>query len=147
MKQYHVNTAKERDNGMNKKEILDDYLKKYKVPNIIVKKINIKSFLTDNFAYEAFRIGNAIGDIMDIPIEIILLEEIAKKQGLILDTTEHAELHTRGSTEKDLDKLIKGALLFENVRNNKKRYKQALKSITDHIREEVKTIIESVARG
>ena len=126
---------------MNKNEILDTYLKKNKVPEIIRNKININSFLTDHFAYGALRIGNSIGDVMDISIEIILLDEIAKKYGLLFDTTEHAELHSKNSTENDLDALLKAAAHFENIMHNRKRYKLILERITDFIREEAKKII------
>ncbi|MFH0974576.1 MAG: hypothetical protein V1874_02195 [Spirochaetota bacterium] len=128
---------------MIRKEILDSYLKKHEVPALIVKKINVNSFLTDNFAYNAMRIGNSIGDLLDISIEIILLEEIARKFNLVLDTTEHAELHSKGVSEKDLDNLLRGALLFENIKNNRKPYKQSLSEIAAFIRKEMNAIIES----
>jgi hypothetical protein len=128
---------------MNRKEILDNYLKNHEVPAAIVKKININSFLTENFAYSALRIGNSIGDLFFISIEIILLEEIAKKYGLVLDTTEHVEFHSKGVTEADLDSLIKGALFFESIKNHKKQYKNSLKDISDFIRKEMDTIIQS----
>ena len=73
---------------------------------------------------------------------IWLLEEIARKYGLILNTTEHAELHTRGTGEKDLDDLINGAVLFENIKNNKKNYSESLARITDFIREEFDRIVQ-----
>ena len=101
---------------MVKKQVLDAYLASNNVPELIVKKININSFLTDNFAYMALRIGNSIGDLLDISIELILLEEIAKRHNLVINTTEHAELHTRGTTAEDLDALVRGAVLFENIR-------------------------------
>lgn len=126
---------------MTKKQVLDEYLKQHKVPDIILTKVNISSFLTENFAYSALRIGNSIGDLLDISIEILLLDEIAKKFGLILNTTEHAELHTKGTTDKDLDTLLKGAIVFENIKNNKKNYKEILKKITDFIRVELTAII------
>ena len=64
---------------------------------------------------------------MDISIEIILLEEISKKYNLVLNTTEHAELHSKGTSEKDIDNLLKGAVHFENIKHNKKLYKQSLR--------------------
>lgn len=127
---------------MNRKEILDNYLKNHEVPAAIVKKININSFLTENFAYSALRIGNSIGDLFFISVEIILLEEIAKKYDLVLDTTEHVEFHSKGVTEADLDSLIKGALFFENIKNHKKQYKNSLKDISNFIRKEMDTIIQ-----
>ena len=127
---------------MNRKEILDSYLAKHDVGELIAKKINPNSFLTDNFAYGAMRIGNSIGDILDISIEIILLDEIAKNFNLIMNTTEHAELHSRGVTEKDLNDLVKGAVLFENIKHNKKQYKNSLKEITEFIRNQMGTIIK-----
>lgn len=127
---------------MIRKEVLDSYLKKHELPQIIVKKINVNSFITENFVYNAMRIGNSIGDLLDISIEIVLLDEIAKKFDLVLDTTEHAELHSRGVSETDLEKLVKGAILFENIKNNKKRYKQSLTEINGFIRKEMASIIE-----
>jgi hypothetical protein len=127
---------------MNRKEILDAYLIDREVPELVLKKINVNSFLTDNFAYCALRIGNSIGDLLDISIEIILLEEISKKYDLLLNTTEHAELHSKGSSEKDLDMLIRGAVLFENIMHNKKKYKKILEEITDFIRKEMVSIID-----
>ncbi len=126
---------------MNKKEILNAYLKNREVPELVVKKLNTNSFLTDNFAYSALRIGNSIGDLLDISIEIILLEEIAKKFDLVLNTTEHAELHSKGVSENDLDLLIKGAVVFENIKHNKKQYKQSLIELTECIRKEMNSII------
>ena len=128
---------------MKKKDILDAYIKKHQIPDFILNKINLNSFLTENYAYGALRIGNSIGDVLDISIEIILLEEIARKYDLIVDTTEHAELHTKVVSEKDISSLIKGAVLFENIKHNKKRYKQTLKEISDYIREEVCTIMKN----
>ncbi|MBN1531297.1 MAG: hypothetical protein JXA20_01410 [Spirochaetes bacterium] len=128
---------------MNRKEMLDDYLQKHEVPELIANKLNANSFLTDNFAYSAMRIGNSIGDLFDISIEIVLLEEVAKRFNLILNTTEHAELHSRGVTEKDLDSLIKGAVLFENIKHNKKQYKHSLKEISDFTRKQMDEIIRS----
>jgi hypothetical protein len=126
---------------MNKKEILNAYLNNREIPELVIKKLNVNSFLTDNFAYSALRIGNSIGDLLDISIEIILLEEIAKKFDLILNTTEHAELHSKGISENDLDMLIKGALVFENIKHNKKQYKQSLIDLTECIRKEMNSII------
>lgn len=126
---------------MNRKKILDAYLKKHTIPEFIIRKININSFLTDNFAYNALRIGNSIGDMLDISTEVIILDEIAKQHSLKLNTTEHAELHTNDITEDDLNKLIKAAILFENIKNNKKQYKQILQGITDFIRGEAQNII------
>lgn len=128
---------------MNRKEIFNNFLKNHEVPAAIVKKININSFLTENFAYSALRIGNSIGDLFFISVEIILLEEIAKKFGLVLDTTEHVEFHSKGLSESDIDSLIKGAVFFENIKNNKKQYKNALKDISDFIRKEMDAIIRS----
>ncbi len=130
---------------MNRKQALDEYLKKHTIPEFITKKINVNSFLTENFAYSALRIGNSIGDMLDMSTEVIILDEIAKQYNLKLNTTEHAELHTNGITEDDLDKLIKAALLFENIKNNKKQYKQILKGITDFIRGEAQNIIQSTS--
>ncbi len=127
---------------MVKKQVLDAYLASNNVPEMIVKKININSFLTDNFAYMALRIGNSIGDLLDISIELILLEEIAKRHNLVINTTEHAELHTRGTTAEDLDALVRGAVLFENIRQNKKLYKNTLREIADYIRKEMIGIME-----
>jgi len=128
---------------MNRKEILNAYLNNREVPELVVKKLNVNSFLTDNFAYSALRIGNSIGDLLDISIEIILLEEIAKKFDLILNTTEHAELHSKGISENDLDMLVKGALVFENIKHNKKQYKQSLIDLTECIRKEMNSIISA----
>jgi hypothetical protein len=128
---------------MNRKQMLDDYLQKHEVPELIAKKVNANSFITDNFAYSCMRIGNSIGDLFDISIEIILLEEVAKKYNLVLNTTEHAELHSKGVDEKDLDNLIKGAVLFENIKHNKKQYKNSLKEISDFIRTQMDGIIKS----
>jgi hypothetical protein len=128
---------------MNRREILKAYLNKREVPDLITKKLNADSFLTENFAYGALRIGNSIGDLLDISIEIILLEEIAKKFDLVLNTTEHAELHSKGISEKDLDMLIKGAVLFENIKHNKKQYTRSLTDLTECIRKEMKSIISS----
>ena len=80
---------------MQKVDILHRYLSEHSVPELIEKKLDANSFLTNNFAYHALRIGNSIGDNLDISIEIIILDEIAKKYNLILNTTEHAELHTQ----------------------------------------------------
>jgi hypothetical protein len=128
---------------MNRRKILDEYLEKHEVPELIVKKINVSSFLTDNFAYGALRIGNSIGDMLDISIEIIILDEIAKRYDLKLNTTEHAELHTKGITEEDLEKLVRAAIHFENIKNNKKGYTQILKEIAEYTREQSQNIIES----
>lgn len=127
---------------MTRKEILNDYLKKHQVPALVEKKINVNSFMTENFAYNALRIGNSIGDLLNISVEIILLEEIAKKFNLTLDTTEHAELHSKGVSESDLENLIKGALLFENIKNNKHPYRHSLTEIAAYIRKEMNTIID-----
>lgn len=126
---------------MKRKKILDEYLNKHTVPELILKKINVNSFLTDNFAYGALRIGNSIGDMLDISIEIIVLDEIAKRYDLRLNTTEHAELHTKGIAEEDLEKLIRASIHFENIKNNKKEYKQILKEIAEFIREKADSII------
>ncbi len=128
---------------MNRKEILNEYLKSREIPELVAKKLNVNSFLTDNFAYSALRIGNSIGDLLDISIEIILLEEIARKFDLLLNTTEHAELHSKGITENDLDMLVKGAVVFENIKHNKKQYKQSLISLTECIRKEMDSIISA----
>ncbi len=128
---------------MNRKEILDGYLSRNEVPELIARKIQANSFITENFAYSAKRIGNSIGDHLDISIEIILLEEIAKKFNLVLNITEHAELHSKGTDEKHLDGLVKGAALFENITHNKKQYKNSLKGITDFIRAEMDKIISA----
>ena len=127
---------------MKKKEILDSYLQSNRVPEVILKKLTINSYLTDNFAYGALRIGNSIGDHLDISIEITLLDEIAKRFDLVLNTTEHAELHTKGAGEEDLDRLLRAAVLFENIRNNRKNYKNMLKKIDQDIRKEIRAIIE-----
>lgn len=126
---------------MNRVDILNKYLSSHTVPELIAKKLDANSFLTSNFAYHALRIGNSIGDNLDISIEIIILDEIAKKFNLILNTTEHAELHTHGITEKDLDNLVQAAILFENIKNNKKQYKEILRKISYFIRKEFYTII------
>ena len=128
---------------IKRKKILDEYLNKQKVPELIQKKINVNSYLTDNFAYGALRIGNSIGDMLDISIEIIILDEIAKRYDLRLNTTEHAELHTKGIAEEDLEKLIRAAIDFENIKNNKKEYKQILKEIAEFIRERADSIIDT----
>lgn len=127
---------------MTKKQILEEYLSTHNIPESIAQKVNINSFLTENFAYMAFRMGNSIGDILDISIEIILLEEIAKKYNLVVNTTEHAELHARGISEKDLDSLLKGAVTFENIKHNKKIYKHTLKDISDFIRKQMDDILK-----
>lgn len=127
---------------MTKKQTLDAYLSKHDIPESIAQKINTNSFLTENFAYMAFRIGNSIGDILDISIEIILLEEIARKFNLVVNTTEHAELHSAGTDEKDLDALLKAAVTFENIKHNKKIYKNTLKEITDFIRKQMSDIVK-----
>ncbi len=126
---------------MNRVDILNKYLSSHTVPELIVKKLDANSFLTSNFAYHALRIGNSIGDNLDISIEIIILDEIAKKFNLILNTTEHAELHTHGITEEDLDSLVQAAILFENIKNNKKQYKEILRKISYFIRKEFYPII------
>ncbi len=126
---------------MNKVQMLEEYLKANDVPELVVKKLNPHSYLTDNFAYLAFRIGNSIGDHLDISIEIVFLEEVAKMFGLVLNTTEHAELHSKSTSEKDLDNLVKGAILFENIKHNKKNYKDVLIRIQQNIRDEFKKVI------
>ncbi len=126
---------------MNRVDILNKYLSSHTVPELILKKLDANSFLTSNFAYHALRIGNSIGDNLDISIEIIILDEIAKKFNLILNTTEHAELHTHGITENDLDSLVQAAILFENIKNNKKQYKEILRKISYFIRKEFYPII------
>ncbi len=126
---------------MNRLEILNNYLATHTVPELVLKKLDANSFLTNNFAYHALRIGNSIGDNLDISIEIIILDEIAKKYNLILNTTEHAELHTKGITEADLDNLVQAAILFENIKNNKKQYKEILRKISYFIRKEFHPII------
>lgn len=127
---------------MNRARIYAEYLKTHDVPEMASRKVNTASYLTDHFAYLAFRIGNSIGDHLDMSIEIVFLEEIARKHGLILNTTEHAELHTRGTGVKDLDDLINGAVLFENIKNNKKNYSESLMRITDFIRGEFNRIVQ-----
>ncbi len=126
---------------MNRTKILEDYLKSHDVPEIVTKKLNAQSYLTDNFAYQAFRIGNSIGDHLDISIEIIFLEEIAEKYGLVLDTTEHAELHTSGVSEKHLDDLVRAAIQFENMKHNKQHYKASLIRIKEFIRQEFSKVL------
>lgn len=126
---------------MQKIDILHRYLSEHSVPELIAKKLDANSFLTNNFAYHALRIGNSIGDNLDISIEIIILDEIAKKYNLILNTTEHAELHTQGIAESDLDNLVHAAILFENIKNNKKLYKEILRKISYFIRKEFYPII------
>lgn len=126
---------------MKRLEILNNYLATHTVPELVAKKLDANSFLTNNFAYHALRIGNSIGDNLDISIEIIILDEIAKKYNLILNTTEHAELHTQGITEADLDNLVQAAILFENIKNNKKQYKEILRKISYFIRKEFYPVI------
>ncbi len=126
---------------MKKLEILNSYLATHTVPELVAKKLDANSFLTNNFAYHALRIGNSIGDNLDISIEIIILDEIAKKYNLILNTTEHAELHTKGTSEADLDSLVQAAILFENIKNNKKQYKEILRKISYFIRKEFYPVI------
>jgi len=126
---------------MLKKEILNTYLKKNSVPEGILKKINCNSVLTDNFAYGVLRIGNSIGDLLDISIELILLEEIAKKFNLVLDTTEHAEFHTSGTDEKDLDHLVKAVKLFDSIKEDKKNYHGMINKVKENIRSEAEKII------
>ncbi|MGQ9844292.1 MAG: hypothetical protein ACUVRK_12135 [Spirochaetota bacterium] len=126
---------------MKRLEILNNYLATHSVPELIAKKLDANSFLTNNFAYHALRIGNSIGDNLDISIEIIILDEIAKKYNLILNTTEHAQLHTQGITETDLDSLVQAAILFENIKNNKKQYKEILRKISYFIRKEFYPVI------
>lgn len=125
-----------------KKEILENYLEKYNVPEFIINKIDTNSFLTNHFAYHALRMGNSIGDHLDISIELIILDEIAKKYGLELNTTEHAELHTTESTREQLDTLVRAAALFENIKQNKKRYKESLRKISYFIRKEFYPVIQ-----
>jgi hypothetical protein len=120
--------------AMEKREILEAFLKTHQVPDLVKNKLITSSFLTEHFAYGALRIGNSIGNALDIAIETILLEEIAARYNLILNTTEHAELHTKGSSAKDLEQLIQGAVHFENIVNNKKQYKKILASVNDAIR-------------
>lgn len=126
---------------MKRLEILNNYLATHTVPEMVAKKLDANSFLTNNFAYHALRIGNSIGDNLDISIEIIILDEIAKKYNLILNTTEHAQLHTHGITEADLDSLVHAAILFENIKNNKKQYKEILRKINYFIRKEFYPVI------
>lgn len=126
---------------MKRLEILNNYLATHTVPELVAKKLDANSFLTNNFAYHALRIGNSIGDNLDISIEIIILDEIAKKFNLILNTTEHAELHTQGISEADLDNLVQAAILFENIKNNKKQYKEILRKISYFIRKEFYPVI------
>lgn len=126
---------------MKRLEILNNYLATHTVPELVAKKLDANSFLTNNFAYHALRIGNSIGDNLDISIEIIILDEIAKKYNLILNTTEHAELHTQGTSEADLDSLVQAAILFENIKNNKKQYKEILRKISYFIRKEFYPVI------
>ncbi|MCU0847653.1 MAG: hypothetical protein MUD12_07170 [Spirochaetes bacterium] len=126
---------------MLKKEILNSYLKSNNVPENILKKINCNSVLTDNFAYGVLRIGNSIGDLLDISIELILLEEIAKKFNLVLDTTEHAEFHTRGNEEKDLDHLVKAAKLFDAIKEDKKSYHGMIHRVKENISSEADKLI------
>jgi len=125
-----------------KSEMLDRYLEKNNVPEFIVQKIDTNSFLINHFAYHALRMGNSIGDHLDISIELIILDEIAKKYGLILNTTEHAELHTTESTEEQLDTLVRAAVLFENIKQNKKHYKESLRKISYFIRKEFYPVIQ-----
>lgn len=127
---------------MNKQEVLDAYLSRNKVPDAVIKRININSFLTPNFSYGALRIGNSIGDVMNISSEILLLEEIAAKHKLEVNTTEHVELHSRGVAEKDLDALVRGALQFEGIINDKKIYKQAQEEISAFVRKKMKALIK-----
>lgn len=125
---------------MNRSRILEDYLKKHSIPDILVRRINAHSYLTENFAYSALRIGNSIGDYLDISIDLIFLEETAKLFGLVVNTTEHAELHTTGITENDLDTLFRAAAFFENIKLNKKRYRESLAAIKEFIRAEFRAI-------
>jgi hypothetical protein len=126
---------------MNRTKIYEDYLKTHNVPELVAKKINTQSYLTDNFAYQAFRIGNSIGDHLDISIEIVFLDEIAKKHGVVLNTTEHAELHSTGISQKDLEQLIAAAVQFENMKHNKHNYKESLIRIKEFIRQEFGKVV------
>lgn len=127
---------------MIKKEILKSYLEKNRVPETIARRINPDSMLTEHFAYGALRVGNSIGDLLDISTEIIILEEIAKKFGLEMNTVEHAELHSLGSEEKDLDSLVRAALVFEKIRSDKNKFHDVLAGIREMIRQQAVKLIE-----
>lgn len=124
-----------------KREILEKYLKKHNLSPDILGKIDIHSFHTDNFVYKAIRIGNNIGDIYEIAMDITFLEVIAQKFNLKLDMVDYPELHTKDISESELDILVGAAKLFESRNDrNKNDYEKIIKVFKNNLKEEFKKI-------
>lgn len=125
-----------------KRNILDKYLETTILDKEIIEKINLHSFHTKNFVYTALRIGNNIGDPYEIAMDITFLEAIAEKFDLIVDTTEHPELHTKNISEKQLDKLVKAALIFENRNSTlEKQYTSIKRQMKDILKKSFNKLI------
>ena len=132
------NDAKEM---AKKREILNGYLEKHHLPQEILEKIDIHSFHTDNFVYKAMRIGNNVGDIFDIAMDITLLEVIAEKYSLKYDYTDYPEIHTKDISEEQLDTLVAAAKIFED-RN--KKIKTEYESVILKNRKELKAQLNKI---
>lgn len=123
-----------------KQQILKDFLAKNALPPQIAEKISATSFSTPNFSYGALRIGNSIGDYLDIGFTMALAEAVTQHFGLTLYTVEHCEFHTHGTTAKDLEKLAAAAIAFEDIRHSAD-YKTLEKKTRDLFKQSVKAII------
>ena len=90
----------------DKREVLQTYLAGHNIPKEISEKISYTSISTPNFSYYAFRVGNSIGDVLELAMDFILAKTICEKNDLILYTVEHCEFHSKDITEGDLDRLV-----------------------------------------
>ncbi|MCB1142658.1 MAG: hypothetical protein H7A24_04535 [Leptospiraceae bacterium] len=104
----------------DKREVLQTYLAGHNIPKEISEKISYTSISTPNFSYYAFRVGNSIGDVLELAMDFILAKTICEKNDLILYTVEHCEFHSKDITEGDLDRLVKAAEMFEKHKKGEK---------------------------
>lgn len=123
-----------------KQQLLNDFLAKNGLHQPIADKMSATSYATPNFSYGALRIGNSIGDSLDIGLTMVLAETITQHFGLTLYTVEHCEFHTRGTTEQDLEKLAEAAMMFEKIRHSTD-YKALEKKTRDVFMQNVKAMI------
>ena len=62
----------------DKREVLQTYLAGHNIPKEISEKISYTSISTPNFSYYAFRVGNSIGDVLELAMDFILAKKNKK---------------------------------------------------------------------
>ncbi len=124
----------------DKQQTLRNFLADKGLPQGIADKMSAASYATPNFSYGALRIGNSVGDYLDIGLTLALAEAVTHHFGLTLYTVEHCEFHTRGITLKDLEKLAAAAVAFENIRHGTD-YKTLEKKTRELFKQSVKAMI------